>query len=107
MEIPGNIPYMRSLGRKNISLTTDSSNNVYLLWAYEDMPGPGDTHTGIYFASCPSGVSNWNVYGKIDELPVPGISVYNPSLAVDTSGNVYAAWEQYNSGENLRHIYFS
>ena len=107
MEIPGNVPYMRTLGRKNISLTTDNSNNIYLLWAYEDMPGPGDTHTGIYFASWPPGGSSWNVYGKIDELPAPGIAVYNPSLTVNASGNVYAVWEQYNSSENLRHIYFS
>jgi len=104
MEMPGNIPYMRTLGRKNISLTTDNSNNIYLLSAYE---GLGALNTGIYFASCPPGGSNWNVYGKIDELPATEITVYNPSLAVDTSGNVYAVWEQYNSGENLRHIYFS
>ncbi|MEQ8222714.1 MAG: hypothetical protein ABRQ37_10465 [Candidatus Eremiobacterota bacterium] len=107
MEIPGAPFFMRGADHKDISLTTDNSNNIYLLWTYEDMPGPYNTQTGIYFASCPPEGTNWNVYGKIDETPMA--VTYNPSIAVDLSGNVFAIWGEYvlNSSNTLNHICFS
>jgi len=107
MEIPASPFFRRGSVHKDISLTTDNSNNIYLLWAYEDLPGPYSTLNGIYFAFYPSGGTYWNVYGKIDETPMA--VTYNPSIAVDSSGNVYAVWEEavYNSSNTLEHISFS
>lgn len=79
----------------NPSLVGDSAGNLYLAW--QDNRS-GDDYN-ISFANSTNGGQNWsdpNIQINTDQ---GAESQGNPALAVDSSGTVYAVWEDFRNGD--------
>jgi len=79
-------------------IAVDGSGNAYAIW-YDDRNGNND----IYSSYRPAGGS-WQPDVRVDDDSI-GMPVYYPDIAVDSSGNAYAVWQDDRTG--FWHIYFS
>jgi len=79
-------------------IVVDASGNAYVVW-HDERNGNLD----IYFSYRPAGGS-WGVNVKVNDDLGTAAQAF-PSIAVDASGNAYAAWTDYRTGGG--DIYFS
>ncbi len=85
-------------GQYSPKLAADSAGNLFAVWQ-DHRDGQGRSH--IRFAQRPAGGA-WQPSVKLD--PASTLQ-WNPTLAVDGSGNAYAAWQDRRSGHDQ--IYFA
>ncbi len=83
----------------NPALVVDPAGKVYAAWS-ENLGGKMD----VYFAVRPAG-GPWQAPEKVNDVSTVGVKCQYPSLAVGTSGTVYALWQDNRSGND--DIYFS
>jgi hypothetical protein len=79
------------------SIAVAPSGNAYVVWS--------DSRNGnydIYFSYRPAGGS-WQTNVRVDNAHGSTMA-WHPSIAVDSSGNAYAVWQDYRNGND---IYFS
>ena len=84
------------------SIAVDSNGNAYAVWTDER-----NGHADIYFSYRPSG-GTWESNVRVND-DVGSAEQYDPSIAVDPSGNAYAVWvdERAESPMYYEDIYFS
>ncbi|MGB0383472.1 MAG: exo-alpha-sialidase, partial [Ardenticatenaceae bacterium] len=88
-------------GQYNPSLAVDASGTAYVAWQ-DQRNGSGDD---IYLARSTDGGTTWSANLKIsDEI---NSSKNQPSLAVDASGTLYVAWQDYRYDGGNPDIYFA
>jgi len=91
--------YVDRVWQEHPSTAVDSTGNAYALWC--------DLRNGnydIYFSYRPAGGS-WGANVMVND-DAGATWQYSPSIAVNVSGNAYAAWEDARSG-NWWDVYFS
>jgi len=81
-------------------IALDSSENAYVIWR-DNRNGAYD----VYFSYRPSGGS-WQTNIKVDDVPMGSGYPWYPSIAVDSSGNAYAVWDE-DRATGTNDIYFS
>ncbi len=93
-----NEPHNCELGNFDFS---SKGNSVYLAW--ENL----ETWQGIFYNFSKNGGITWQTRnGRVDENPGEGLPATNkPTIAVDSSENVYVAWEDARNGQ--ADIYFN
>lgn len=72
------------------SITIDSSNKVYAVWY--GAHALSTAHTQIRY-SIYGGIE----WGAVDNITTEDYDQYNPSITVDSSDNIHAAWHGYNA----------
>ena len=70
------------------SMDADSSGNLYIAW--EDRR---NDNYDIYFANSSDGGETWLHPNKKVNTDVGTEDQHNPSLVVDSDGNIYVVWE--------------
>jgi hypothetical protein len=80
------------------SIAVDASGNVYVAWR-DSRNGDFD----IYFAKSTDGGASFGTNLRVDDSL--GGGQYDPSIAVDASGNVYVAWRDHRNG--IDDMYFA
>jgi hypothetical protein len=87
----------------NPDVAVDVSNNISVAWQEWI---PDTTQYDIYFRRSITGGSNWGPSINISKSPWESS---NPSIAIDSSGNIYAAWLEriYKSGIDKYEIHNS
>ncbi len=76
------------------SLAVDTSGNVHLAWHdLTDYAGAGGTDYDIFYIRWDASSSSWTTTEIVSTESTGSSST--PSLAVDTSGNVHVAWEDF------------
>jgi hypothetical protein len=85
----------------NPSIAVDNSGNLYVTWD-DDRNGDQD----IYFSKSTDRGIKWTVDKKVSTDTL-GASQSNPTIAVDSSGNIYIAWQDERNGFTNSDIYFA
>jgi len=80
------------------AIGVDSSGNAYAVWA-----DWRNSDSDIYFSYRPAGGS-WGASVRVDD-DAGTAGQYSPDIAVDSSRNAYAVWEDWRNGDS--DIYFS
>jgi len=87
-------------------ITTDSEGNVYIVWEdwYVDTAG-GHEHR-ILCSRSSDGGTTWAAPARVDDRPDPTKwFITRPSIAADSAGNAFCAWEDTRTGSS--HIWSS
>ncbi|MFA5146197.1 MAG: sialidase family protein [Candidatus Omnitrophota bacterium] len=79
------------------SLVIDGDGNIYIAWI--DIR---NAYTVLYVAKS---IDGGRSFGKSVRVSDPKIFAYSPSLAVDSVGNIYAAW--ISSKDDISNVYFA
>lgn len=91
----------RYQGQIEVSIATDNAGDIYAAWM-DSRNGGND----IYFSKGSLGASP--VFGadvRVDDATATPSEQMYPAIAVDSSGNAYAAWQDYRNGN--ADIYFA
>jgi len=80
------------------AIAVDSAGNAYAVWE-DGRKGKGD----VYFSYRPA-EGNWTANVKVSDDPGTAYQG-NPDIAVDSSGNAYAVWQDWRN--NNSDVYFS
>lgn len=87
------------------SLALDGSGNLYVAWQ-----DGRNNNSDIYFSRSINGGDSWNVNLKIND-DIEAAYQDDPSLTVDDSGNLYAAWldrrNNFSPTTTINDIYFA
>ncbi len=73
-------------------IAVDSADNIYVAWQ-DDRNGNDD----IYFAMSSDGGATWTDPNVKVNTDVGTADQRNPTIAVNSTGTIYLAWEEYNS----------
>ncbi|MCK4444571.1 MAG: hypothetical protein KAW09_08505, partial [Thermoplasmata archaeon] len=88
-------------GRSGSWIRTDSAGNIYAVWM-----DSRNVSNGIYFAKSTDGGSTFEKNVRVDNIGTGAVIASDPSLGVDSVGNVYVTWDD-NRNNNQRDIFFA
>ncbi|UCE37652.1 MAG: fibronectin type III domain-containing protein [Thermoplasmata archaeon] len=80
--------------QSNPAIATYSSETIYVVW--EDYR---NSNSDIYFANSTNGGANWSDPNIKINTDILGVSQRYPDIAVDSSGTIYAVWEDVRNGD--------
>jgi hypothetical protein len=86
--------------QKNPTMTLDSSGTIYVAWSQ----GSGSTND-IYFSKSADGGTNWSDPHRLVNTEPGTDDRANPSIGVDSMGNIFIAWQDNRNGNY--DIYFA
>ena len=75
------------------SLTVDAVGNVHIAWEDSTNIALSGTDTDIFYKCWDASTSSWKGTEVVSTESTSGS--YNPSLAVDSTGNIHIAWDDY------------
>lgn len=96
-----------TIGSVAPSLTVDSNDNIHVVWHdATDYLGSGGGDYDIFYKKLDTSTNLWGIT-EVVSIESSAIS-YDASVVVDSSGDVYVAWEESENddGEGDRDIYF-
>lgn len=93
-----------STQQKYPDIAVDSSGNIYVVWQ-DNREGPGDFD--IYLAKSTDGGASFETNVRVDHNGTGTFDQLNPTIAIDSSDNIYIAWEDERNGKTDFDIFFT
>jgi hypothetical protein len=90
--------------QKYPDIAVDGSGNIYVVWQ-DDRGGRGDSD--IYFSKSIDGGATFIDNVRVDHNGTGKFDQLNPCIALDTSNNIFIAWEDERNGITDFDIYFT